>query len=768
MAVDIRAINGFELAAHADWSVKTNWEPSGDPHYSQGCCFLGPPSSASNRKSTHNGVALSGFSTKHLYLRGYFQLSSLPSDGDGKIVLMQARGVGLSNPVCALGLNSLGQLELVNFTSSAADVVGTSALTLALERWYRIEVYWKFNEATQPAPNPPWESDAIMELRVDGTTWLTYGVTDYPENAGIHRKDTWQFSTFGLTVDEHTGLNYGTATDCYGFMDSLAVATGDWIGEGYVGCITPTELGTTSGWGVTTSNDELACQDHYADATGDKYTSTTALDEVTFTLPTLESLGYGAPRFVQVAILSGSVAFTGDYVLKINGTTYRNSGSIGSAVWRFSSFTQAIAPTDTIEIGIRKDNSATSRMFTRVALYFETASYTPPAIDDTVQIAYGSYAGTDADQTVTVGFEPDWILVTPVSNVQPTVWSKNASGFKMPAYQYGGTSATNSTAFARMISTGFTVRGSGVGSNASGTTYDWIAVKDRTQRVMKYGSWPAWQGAPTWDNIDVPLHGASSFTPTWVTIKGNSRTVTIGSDWMRGPGHTGDQANQWAAGLVGAYAQADAIQSLSADSFQTGSGLLATSIEFIQYWAVRDTAWGTATLWRTFTYTGDGQASQVVNLPADMASAAPRFLLVQPAAYPGATRYGYTKTPSMSAGQSKNLTSALGTVGITAWATGQFTVDDYANASGITYNVFVMTDGYDYTTADHEVTAGIVEMVLDARGAWWPIYVAPPRTWPVQCEQRYFPVEPEDRTAQVGCEQRTFHVEQNCDRTKER
>jgi hypothetical protein len=766
MAVDIRAINGYELAAHTDWAGEISWSPVGDPHFSQGCCWLGPPSGLANRDSYHNGVPLSGYSSKNLYQRMYLQLETLPSDGDGMICLMQARQNLNSNCCYGIWLDSTGHLLLVNYNSSSYDIVATSTNTLSLHQWYRIECGVHLNTAAQVG-GAPYESNAWLEVRVDGTQWAYYTASSYATNTGIHITTStayWQFSYFGLTTRAHTGFSGATATDCYGFMDSLAVATGDWIGEGYVGCITPTSPGSVSGWGVTTANDELAYIDHYSDATGEKYTSTTALDEVTFTLPTLESLGYGTPRFVQVAILSGSTAYTGEYVIKINGVTTRVSGTIGSGVWRFADMPVTIQPTDTVEVGIRKDNTATSRMFTRVALYFETDTYNPPVVDDTVSIAYGSYTGTGADQAVTVGFEPDLIIITSVANYHPWFWCRTASRTNMPAWQIGGVAASNAGAiFCRMTSTGFTVRDSNANSNAVGTTYDWIAVKDRTQRVVCYGAAPYWSGLDDWD---VTLKGSAGFTPTTVIAKGQSRTVSIGSEWLRGPGHTGDQSNKWAAALVGDYAKAGGLQAVGSGTFQLGDAVYAVSIEFVCYVAVRDTNWLTNSLWRTYTYTGNGSSPRDIALPSDMLTKTPRWLLVQAAEYPGSNKYGYIKSPSMVAGGSKSLAANQGTVGITGWDVGEFTVDGDLNANGKVYNVFVMADGDDensFITAN----APLITFEIRTLGIWWPGLVTAPRTWPVQCEQRYFPVEPENRTHRVGCEQRTFNVDPWTDRMGE-
>lgn len=709
MPATIKAVNGFDivpLASHWSGSMARVF-PDGDPDRSGGCSPVdGRISSITNRRLNGGGAGtgINNIYSANLvtgYVSARFKFTSFPADGDNLTALIEFYNDVEAGPALSLVIDNTGRLHLYNVGTLASPAVLASGSTLSLNTWYTLELRYTANRATQPAANPPWETDAVAGVKVDGVLDMTAvgdpaGVNDH---TGFNRKAYVNKVSICMGQSATASASFCTATTVYGFVDNVACAEGDYAGRSHVMAVTPTGLGSfATGWGVTTGNDELVCQDHPCDDTTDSFSSTTSQDEVTFTIPTLRSLGVDADtRYVMLAVLAGSSTGTIEATVVINGVATRTSIALSTGAWtlaRFSSTT--IQPDDVVEIGLRKDATVTVRRFVRLVLITEVpaGNYTPTSRGADVQVAYGSYTGNGTQQEINAGFDPDLVIVSNASGTgtHPIFKMRNQSGYPMHVFQVYDGDASDGRALSRYTSTGFVVRSTSL-ANANTVAYDWVAIKDPSQRCIQYGAWRTWSAL---DDEDVKFYVNPTFTPELAFFQSCARSASNVNAWIRGAGHTGDKANAYAASAVGTYEQADKIQAMNADGFEIGTGARVVGTEWISYVAARDSAWNSATLWEVFNYTGDGVDGKDISLPASMALKTPRMIFVQPVAYPGVATNGYVWTPSLAAGSSKSMASAaIAAGGVTAVAVGQFTASVAANRLGYDYFAWVLTDGTD-------------------------------------------------------------------------
>ena len=192
----------------------------------------------------------------------------------------------------------------------------------------------------------------------------------------------------------------------------------------------------------------------------------------------------------------------------------------------------------------------------------------------------GSYTGNGvADTTITVGFQPDFVMV-------------NGTCFRTSSHATNNSSllANNSSNLTNEIktftSTGFTIGSSG-NVNTNGTTYYYFACKDTGVGDFKVGTY-------TGDGNNNKAITGVGFSPSMVMIKGNSGQY----GWWR----TSNQVGDTTLGFAGFRNTSNLIKSIDSDGFTLGThvGVNENGITF--YYA----AFGTSsTTFAVNSYTGN-------------------------------------------------------------------------------------------------------------------------------------------------------------------
>jgi hypothetical protein len=183
---------------------------------------------------------------------------------------------------------------------------------------------------------------------------------------------------------------------------------------------------------------------------------------------------------------------------------------------------------------------------------FQAASIFPGAI----KMATGSYAGDGADnRTITVGFQPDFVMVKDGGNREGVARSSSISGdLSKPMGSLTALAADNIQSF---TANGFVV-GTANRVNSSGRTYHWVAFKSNSQ-AMKVGTY---NGNGTTQAIT-----GLGFSPELVILMGNNaqRAVSRFSGMSRSYGF--DASTGVTTGIT----------SLDADGFSVGAAAEANS-----------------------------------------------------------------------------------------------------------------------------------------------------------------------------------------------
>jgi len=130
-------------------------------------------------------------------------------------------------------------------------------------------------------------------------------------------------------------------------------------------------------------------------------------------------------------------------------------------------------------------------------------------------ISCGSYTGNGSatGPTVTLGYEPQWVMIKNASNTGDWVMFDNMRGLTVgdgDAFLYANTSAAESTGATRVgpTSTGFYLKTVSSNLNTSGDTYIYIAIRRGPMKV--------------------PTSGTSVFSPVAYTGNGGTQNLTTG------------------------------------------------------------------------------------------------------------------------------------------------------------------------------------------------------------------------------------------------
>lgn len=222
-----------------------------------------------------------------------------------------------------------------------------------------------------------------------------------------------------------------------------------------------------------------------------------------------------------------------------------------------------------------------------------------------------------------------------------------------------------------------------VDANANGVTYQYIAVCDPGRRFHLNGA-ASHDGAGAQVNAwEVP-----GFNPQAVFLQHDTPAAGISGDrfYYKGPGHAGAFVSP-----LGGNAETNNTLTLAADAM-TSQGTAIHGLGFgYSAWRRDDGSQdpGRTRVVQIATYTGNGSTTRTIGL-APVSARRPLFALVVPhnSAAPIFRDPSHTGTTSVSV-----VGSANASTGIVSGGLDEITVGTALNASGITYDVFVIVGG---------------------------------------------------------------------------
>ena len=641
----------------------------------------------------------------------YFRIKAL---GTGENQWGAVLGIQQSTSPGVLTMDELGNIKLysVGDANWAGRTLLATSTTLQLNTWYRLSFGYAHGYVgccAPPAPGTciPGPASPTVNIAIHteaGTSVWNDSVTPTMNSglgASVNRPacGTLYRAIDGVRLGHEgsmTGANTGLEMD----FDDLTLATfydgpitnatggdvifaSDWTtfiadtGPTTHYRIPATSVGG-SGWGLTNVNQ--LNPPPYTGATNNR-SSTTALAEALAATDALTASGLsGTIKGANLGLGTGNASGA-------NANTYLlSSPTLGS--WSYSEifgsghkmgvffprpFSGAtIDDSDAVTYGIRKSNDGTNTVLGTMALEVASSTTLPdPALTSTRYVS-GTYTGNDTYQTFNVGAQPSWVFIAPVGAGAPgLIWH---DGMVAP---HGWASQANFADRFEATTTGFTVRGTATETNASGTTYRYVAICDPTLRFLDRSGYAASPGEASRSVT------GSGLLPSLICAQLDQfSTTSSNGGFVKGPGHTGTASSP----LIGASATiSTGIQSI-ATTWTSGATTNTRPQTAWAGWTVD--LWGaSATLWTTTTYTGDGTGTRVI--PVSLNGYAPGAVFVFPHNGVGRVRHlSHTGT------NSAEFTGSNETTAITAMSTAdQFTVGSTLNANGIVYTVLAITAG---------------------------------------------------------------------------
>jgi hypothetical protein len=761
--------------------------------------------------------------TTEMWSRSYFYFESYPDQGsgDGQIAILDFPQSHWGLGEIFVTIDYAGRLKVYSHNGLTTYEVLCQTIPGAMLRnqWVRVECRVKQNtHTTQTPPNPPFISNAVFELKVNGTLAASYYCSDGDPGQvtyGIHEQGTYgviSVSRYGFRVGCWPS-QYNIVGSCLtGFVfsyDDHAFGIDGWIGEGYVTDIFPESV-ASEGWGIQVGvNDELLKREYRAQYSSDTSTTTIPNDILVLNMPRLRSKGITTPTrlveflaFGDITIASPGIKFG----ISINGgawVDYQAWNYSYSQGWAGARSQETINPDDDVQIRLIKDNNTTERNVTQIGLCVESQSMTQYVPDQSIGVKTGTYVGNGGQQRIDLdGFVPDLLIISQTSGTgqtAPIFFSKTLRGGTYPPWSPDYGVNYNANGLCRFDDDGFTIYGNTNTFNASGVTFSVIAIHDPSMIAFFRGV------APYQHNNAIAYRMPSShatFVADLILTKPCRIEASGSTGLFFGKGYDPGYASLMDG--TPTHNLATLITSIEQGGWTYGTGSPVSAISTMNMiFAVRDIMFQNYTM-GLFSYTGNGVNSATISFPAPYDTLTPAAMFVFETLDPSSTgiETGQYKGPGFDNVSSKAIygtslrTNSMGPFGVGYFTAG--TDGRYVNGNGVRYSVLVFFETTDsiprtHATLPDDPTDGETSGPGPCNATWgcdwspsrdewsfdWPDLVpgllgvnfgvrrfnaigtpADLRSFKVNCEQRTFPVEAETREFDVTCEQRTFQAVQ--------
>lgn len=670
----------------------------------------------------HTVVESGGAARASSWERIYFRIVKMPT---GNVTFWRARS-SISNAAGPqLAVNSVGRLVLTDTDASNVQTpVATTTDAYELMRWYKADIQVTFGDSSG------------LKLVIDGETAID-AISLTLTGAGIHLSThassevggqaSSASKNLGLDLDDwtnatapalETGIDYKNGTkirrvDATGFE----ATTGAWTGDWRAALQTPA-LDVTAHLNSATSADPLTFEtnaehiiDHQRGAIG-------CIGISVGIFSSRATAGNGTMGISIAGVAVAPTTMVESASIKWNWTMYRPSGLItpaevtpvllqhvkaantNAAVVQGCVASAAMigvfGPEDVTDTD---DDVAVNTVLGHTGYHNSAYPTTPWAQKGSRPISAfvifsGTYTGNDVGQDLTFRLPIHWLYIRRVTARTGTDWwtsmlAAHATYQESPR-PAGMVQATIDPAFVPAVDdeaqgASYILRLTGDDSdiNASGVTYEYIAVSDAGMRfmlndVVKYCYGTADQTTTLVNALFVP---ETAFAQQEVS-NGASSTAAF----MKGLGHAVDAIQG-----VGATAPVTGMR-VSSGQVVTKSALHLTGGQQIalNMWRRDDHSADPGlpnALWM-MTYTGDGTGARTLTVQA-LSTVRPLFAMIQPA-----NAAAFYRDPSHTGTTSTTVQSgANAATGIVGGGIGQILVGSALNANGIVYSVFCIPGG---------------------------------------------------------------------------
>jgi hypothetical protein len=150
-------------------------------------------------------------------------------------------------------------------------------------------------------------------------------------------------------------------------------------------------------------------------------------------------------------------------------------------------------PTSSVfTLGTRNEVNGTGKTFVAYLFAHDDGGFGDDGSENV--ISCGSYTGTGSSLDVSLGYEPQWILVKRTDNVSPwTMWDvmrglANNGNSDDARLRPNTSEAEGNSPYGHPTATGFTVTGTNTDYNASGGTYIYIAIRRGPMKTPESGT----------------------------------------------------------------------------------------------------------------------------------------------------------------------------------------------------------------------------------------------------------------------------------------
>jgi hypothetical protein len=170
-----------------------------------------------------------------------------------------------------------------------------------------------------------------------------------------------------------------------------------------------------------------------------------------------------------------------NYYMELNGVGVEQNDS---TVWN------ATAPTSTVfSVGTSGLTNSNGQTYVAYLFAHNAGGFGLTGTDNV--ITCGSYTGNGSSQTITLGYEPQWLMIKRVDDVSPWRMHDVMRGMSITANLYleaDTSSAEASYLIVNPTATGFTLQSGPPYYNASGGTYIYIAIRRGPMKVPTTGT----------------------------------------------------------------------------------------------------------------------------------------------------------------------------------------------------------------------------------------------------------------------------------------
>ena len=700
--------------------------------------------------------------------RFYFRVRVLPPSGIAQLWSVKASVEG--GQAIFLGIDSGGVIRLYNKGNNAypGTAIGTLG-TVVVGAWHRADLLFSFNTSNS-LPN------AFVGAWLDGGTVQTgtlYRVPQINLQNGVG-------GTGGLnTVQNHVSSSLGNVDGSsqgqgveIDFDDWISTSPGlnvdgawapgvDLLTGSHVTLVQSTGFGPLHNAGAWTGDWrelQVLPQAGLAGTTNVTSTTPTAWLDVTTDFGSLQA-GCAALRvfgFAPFSPASASIILGAN----VNGSTLgTKTVSVSANAWysamAFSVFDGTAAGAlafgvTGVDLVLQKDVSASQQAWSALVGsaemigIFDVPDGGAPTITTIHNSPYpysgfqnttlfapsggfgvmsGTYAGNNLGQDILAQIPAHWFFARNVtggatdgifwysSMVGAHGWvTKGASPNRMTrARLLNGITPTLSTA------------GPNVQNNATGSTYQWVAVSDPAMRFLMNGAFSHVSALASALNP----YPNPAFSADGIFLFVEDTNDSAVGHYFRGPGHTGNQASPLNGAVVTSVVT-PAVGSLTSLAPLNG-GWYQTAYSA---WRKSDGVTGTAL--DITSYVGNGTSSKTITVALN--GYIPLFTLVVP---PDAV--SYVRDPGHTGTNSTALTGGGSTTAITAVAANSITVGTTLNGNGLVYQVFVIgtltgQNPSPFSTVQPWIPLSLITQPTGSGGAGpWPPTPAPPGPLPSGC-----------------------------------